>query len=136
MLFIDTGAFLARYLSNDSCHLKAAAIWKKTAGETLFTSNHVLDETLTLLSRRAGINFAADRAENIYSSPALEILFSSKEDEIAAFRVFRKYAGQNVSFTDCVSFVLMRRHGITRAFTFDHHFARAGFHTIGGEGES
>ena len=67
MLFIDTGAFLARYLSNDSHHLKAAAIWKKTAGEALFTSNHVLDETLTLLSRRAGNNFAADRAENIYS---------------------------------------------------------------------
>ena len=136
MLFIDTGAFLARYLSNDSYHLKAAAIWKKTAGEALFTSNHVLDETLTLLSRRAGSNFAADRAENIYNSTALEILFSSKEDEIAAIRIFRKYADQNVSFTDCISFVLMRRQGITRAFTFDHHFAQAGFRTIGVETES
>ena len=136
MLFIDTGAFLARYLSGDSCHLKSAAIWKKIAGEALFTCNHVLEETLTLLSRSAGYNFAADRAQNIYSSPALEILFSSKEDEIAAIGIFRKYADQTVSFTDCISFVLMRRQGIKRAFTFDRHFAHAGFRAIGVETES
>jgi predicted nucleic acid-binding protein len=33
MLFIDTGAFLARYLSGDSNHLKSAAIWKKSLGK-------------------------------------------------------------------------------------------------------
>ena len=75
--FIDTGAFLARYLSGDSCHLKSAAIG-----------------------------------------------------------IFRKYANQNVSFTDCISFVLMRRQGIKRAFTFGRHFAHAGFRAIDVETES
>jgi len=32
-----------------------------------------------------------------------------------------------VSFADCVSFVLMKNHRLKRAFTFDHHFALAGF---------
>jgi predicted nucleic acid-binding protein len=73
---------------------------------------------------------------NIYNSPALEILFSSKEDEIAAIGIFRKYSGQKVSFTDCISFVLMRRQGITRVFSFDRHFEHAGFRTIGVETES
>jgi predicted nucleic acid-binding protein len=131
MVFIDTGAFLARYLSNDACHQRATAIWKRIAGQALFTSNHVLDETLTLLARRAGSRFAADRADNIYASVALDILYSTKDDEIEAIRLFRKYSDQDVSFTACVSFVLMHRHGIAAAFTFDHHFLVAGFRTLG-----
>jgi uncharacterized protein len=34
------------------------------------------------------------------------------------------------SFTDCVSFVTMRRAGVTRAFTLDHNFAEAGFEIL------
>jgi uncharacterized protein len=118
-------------LSNDAYHPRASAVWKKLSDGPLFTSNHVLDETLTLLARRAGIRFAADRAENMYASQALEILYSTKDDECEAIRLLRKYSGQNVSFTDCVSFVLMKSHRIATAFTFDHHFQQAGFRTIG-----
>ena len=48
-------------------------------------------------------------------------------DETRAVDLFEKYSDQAVSFTDCVSFVLMRRHAIESAFTFDQHFERAGF---------
>jgi predicted nucleic acid-binding protein len=41
--------------------------------------------------------------------------------------LFAKFADQRVSFTDCVSFILMRRHRLARAFTFDRHFGDAGF---------
>ena len=126
MLFVDTGAFLARYLGQDAYHRRAVAFWKKLARARLFTSNHVLDETLTLLARRAGNQFAADRAENIYASQTLEVLYSTKDDELEAIQLLRKYSDQNVSFTDCVSFVLMKRCRITTAFTFDQHFIRAG----------
>jgi predicted nucleic acid-binding protein len=46
---------------------------------------------------------------------------------LGALERFEKYADQNVSFTDCVSFVLMQKHGIRTAFSFDRHFAMAGF---------
>ena len=36
-------------------------------------------------------------------------------------------AAQGVSFTDCISFVLMAGHGIRTAFSFDNHFLLAGF---------
>lgn len=36
-----------------------------------------------------------------------------------------------MSFTDCLS--LMRRHRIRRVFTFDRHFALAGFEAVPGE---
>jgi len=131
MVFIDTGAFLARYLANDGHHQRAIAIWKRMRSEALVTSNHVLDETLTLLARRAGNRFAADRADNIYASEMLEIAYSTREDESEAIRLLRKYADQQISFTDCVSFVLMKSRKISTAFTFDQHFQQAGFRTVG-----
>jgi predicted nucleic acid-binding protein len=129
VIYIDTGAFLARYLGSDQYHEKSLKFWNDLSNfnENCFTSNFVLDETLTLLARRAGYNFAAERAHILYSSKALTILRPTHEDEIAAIELFEKYADQEVSFTDCVSFVLMKKRKITRVFTFDEHFQLAGF---------
>jgi predicted nucleic acid-binding protein len=41
----------------------------------------------------------------------------------------RNFAGQ-AGIVDCVSFVVMRRLGITDAFSNDKHFQAAGFHTL------
>lgn len=132
MIFIDTGAFLARYFSHDQYHNNAKAIWKKISSshESCFTSNFVLDETITLLGRRAGYDFASQRAKNIYASQALTIFRPDKKDELRALDYFGKYADQQVSFTDCISFVIMRREKINRVFSFDRHFLLAGFQLV------
>lgn len=129
MIFIDTGAFLARHLSNDQHHSRAVVFWAsiQKTNETCVTSNFVLDETFTLLGRRAGYSFAAQRAINIYASGSLIILRSDKEDELKAIDFFKKYSDHRLSFTDCVSFVLMRKRNIKKVFTFDHHFQMMGF---------
>ncbi len=129
MIFVDTGAFLARWVEKDQFHRRAQGAWKELERrpEGVFTSNFVLDETLTLLARRTSYTFSAERAEALYSSRLLTILRPQTADELGAVDLFRKLAGQEVSFTDAVSFVLMRRHGFTRAFTFDRYFAAAGF---------
>lgn len=129
-VFVDTAGFLARWLPRDANHRKAVAAWSRIAGRRLFTSNHVVDETLTLLARRASYAFAREKAESIFASVALEILYSTREDELEALTLFGKYADQEVSFTDCVSFVLMKRHHVSTAFTFDRHFALAGWRQI------
>jgi predicted nucleic acid-binding protein len=61
------------------------------------------------------------------ASRVLTILRPDARDEAAAVALFRKLADQELSFTDCISFALMGRHRITRAFTFDRHFEAAGF---------
>lgn len=129
MTFIDTGAFLARYLPGDQHHKTATALWNKihTTPEPCATSNFVLDETFTLLARRASYAFAAEKARLIYASSALKILRPDALTERAAVNWFDKFADQEVSFTDCVSFALMREAGIQTAFAFDAHFERAGF---------
>jgi predicted nucleic acid-binding protein len=130
MTFIDTGPFLARWLPRDEHHRAALAAWEKLSGRALYTSSHVVDETITTLGRKASYAFAADRAESIFASTALEILYANREDELEALRLFRKYADQEVSFTDSISFALMRRYKIQTAFTFDRHFRLAGWKIV------
>lgn len=129
MIYIDTGAFLSRYVANDQYHHRAVKAWKRIARERTrcFTSNFVLDETLTLLARRAGYAFAAERAGIFYDSAVLTILRPDRDDEISALEYFQKYADQKVSFTDAVSFVLMRKAKLKRVFSYDRHFQHAGF---------
>jgi predicted nucleic acid-binding protein len=82
---------------------------------------------LTLLARRTDYHFAAERGRELLNSPRLAVLRSTEHEDAAAVEVFEKFADQRVSFTDCISFVLMKAHRIKRAFTFDRHFHLAGF---------
>ncbi len=129
MIYIDTGAFIARYVKGDQHHDEARETWASIAKNALriFTSNFVLDETLTLLARRSSYEFSAQTGRLILASRAISVLRPIPADELEALRLFEKFADQKVSFTDCVSFVLMRRNRLTKAFSFDHHFTQAGF---------
>lgn len=129
MIFVDSGAFIALWLAGDGLHARAVACWDKLkdARERLFTSDLVLNEVVTYLGRRAGGRFAAARGRSVLGSEALKMLRPEARDEFAALALCEKYADQGLGFTDAVSFVLMRRHGIRRAFTFDSHFALPGF---------
>jgi predicted nucleic acid-binding protein len=129
VIFVDTGAFLARHLSRDQHHAEAVAGWQALASSRLdcCTSNFVLDELFTLLGRRAGYAFAAERARALYASSVLTILRPDRDCEIAAIAWMEGYADQQVSYTDCVSFQLMQDHRIESAFTFDRHFELGGF---------
>src|SRR3989338_4611678 len=104
MILIDTGAFLARYITQDQFHTRSLRLWEKIQqdGRRCFTTNFVLSETLTLLARRGGYTFAAEKAQIFYSSTALNILRPAEEEELAAVHLFKKYADQNVSFNDCL----------------------------------
>lgn len=129
MIFIDTGAFLARFVQRDQYNAPCIQAWDELQRSRVqcVTSNFVLDETFTLLARRTDYAFAAQRARNLLGSRELRILRPSQEEERAALDWFEKFADQRVSFTDCVSFVLLRRNRIDRVFGFDRHFALAGF---------
>jgi hypothetical protein len=129
VIFIDTGAFLARYIERDQYH-DAATKHRRTLWNDrrrCFTSNFVLDETITLLARRSTYQFAAERARNLFESTSLSILRPDANDELAALELFQKYADQSVSFTDCVSFVLLAKQNLKCVFSFDRHFTVAGF---------
>jgi predicted nucleic acid-binding protein len=112
VIFVDTSAFIARYLVRDQFHNAASDYWKSLASSSVgcVTSNFVVDEVVTLLSRRTTTHFAAERARQIYSSRVLHIFRPDEADETSAVAILEQYADREISFTDCVSFALMRRH--------------------------
>jgi len=124
MIFIDTGAFIARYIKNDNHHFEAINKWDNLIKrkKKLFTSNHIIDETITFLARKTNYLLALDKGRRIYSSNLFDILRTNLEDEIRALRYFEKYADKKISFTDCLSMALIERYRISKIFTFDSHF--------------
>ena len=129
MIFIDTGAIVGRLVTRDQYHLAATDFWNELASAEVscITTNLVMAEALTLVGRRTSYRFAAEQARELYSSDILRITRPTHTDEINAVNLFEKFSDQRVSFVDCVSFVVMRRHKVEEVFGFDQHFSSAGF---------
>ena len=131
MIFIDTGAFIARYMKYDQYHQLAMKKWGSILkSPDLYTSNHVIDETITFLLRRTDPDFAVEKAEILLSTDVIHTLRSDQEDEQEALEILKRYKDQKLSFTDCITSALMKRYKIDRIFTFDSHFRLFGYHVL------
>lgn len=93
------------------------------------TSNFVFDETITL-TRRLGYDVARTVGETLRSPSAVELVRAGHDDEEAAWALHGARPDRLWSFTDCVSFVVMRRLGLTVAVSLDDDFAQAGFEVL------
>jgi uncharacterized protein len=126
-VFVDTSAFLAVLDAGDRNHGYAARVWAQTveSGDTIVTSNYVVVETMALLQRRLDTQtvrrFHADIMPAAYVEWVEEAVHSVGVSAVLAS------GRRGPSIVDCVSFELMRRLDIPKAFSFDKHFADAGF---------
>ena len=130
-IFVDTGAFLAKELAADQHHEEAVRLWNKyyAEGAAFYSSEHILDETMTLFARRTNASWAASWGKDVMGA-GIEWLNTEPKDLVHAMDLMKKYADQAVSFTDCLSFVIMRKIGIRECFAFDRHFQAAGFRPV------
>ena len=136
MIFIDTGAFISKYIENDQYHNKSLTVWDKIIGKSeLYTSNHIIDEIITFLMRNTTPSFTIEKANLLYQTDVYKILHSDIEEELHALRILEKYQDQDLSFTDCLTVSLMKRHNIKEIFTFDRHFKLFGLNLIGLQGK-
>lgn len=132
-VFVDTSFFKGLLDPADDFHQRAKNSWQKLKEEdtTIIASNYVLDESFTLIRLRCGIKIVDKLREDIIkSSHVIKIMRVTVADEANAWKWFIK-DWSKLSFTDCVSFALMKRLDIVRVATFDEHFKKAGFTTIG-----
>jgi predicted nucleic acid-binding protein len=134
-IFIDTGAFLAKFLINDQHHKSAIITWNKLqkVKDRFFTTNFILDEMITLLGRWVSEDFSLEKAYSIYNSRSFVILRPDEFDELKALEYYKKFKDKKIGFTDCISFTLMKKHRIEQVFSFDRHFTDVGFKNIGME---
>ena len=131
-IFIDTSAWDAIEDSGDPNHELALAFKDDLPNNChLITSNYVLDETYTLLLLNVGYERTVAFQRNISELLQTGILAvvhvtSSLCDE--AWDVFKRFnVDKKWSFTDCVSYVVMKQFDIDIVFAFDRHFEQMGF---------
>ena len=135
MVFVDTSALYAVLDRNDENHGKAAKAWARllTSAVPLFTHNYVLVETAALAQHRLGI--PALRAVHERMIPVLQIYWVHESHHRTATEMVMTTGRRKLSLVDCVSFVVMREHGVADAFCFDNHFREQGFRSIDADGD-
>ncbi|RLG28276.1 VapC toxin family PIN domain ribonuclease [Methanosarcinales archaeon] len=124
-IFVDTGAWYALPDISDANH-RAAAKFKDSLARPLMTSNYVVDAVITLVRNRLGYKVAIDIGQKLWGKSIANLIRVMLRDEIKAWDVFVQYCDKNLSFTDCTSFALVKRIGITAVFAFDEHFKQHG----------
>jgi predicted nucleic acid-binding protein len=82
---------------------------------------------MVLLHHRGGTEFAIRWAEAHLEGKVISWLPINAPVRRSALPWMKKFADQAVSFVDATSFVLMRQESIRHVFSFDRHFAAAGF---------
>ena len=125
-LFVDTSAWFAYVNRDDPDHERVARALEEFPG-ILLTSSYVFDETVTLLLARLGHEVAARTGEFLLDPDMTAFVRVTPEDERNAWRLFLARPDKTYSFTDCTSFVLIRRLGLQDVAALDLDFRREGF---------
>jgi predicted nucleic acid-binding protein len=120
-LFVDTSAWYALLDKSDANH-HAAVKFKDSLVHPMMTSNYIADEVITLVRSHLGYEVAIEIGQKLWDESIANLIRITLQDEKRAWEIFMNYNDKSFSFTDCTSFALMERLGITEAFAFDEHF--------------
>jgi predicted nucleic acid-binding protein len=131
-VFVDTSAWVALADKDDSHHRDAASSYPSIFKnhKSLVTSNLIIAETYILLLKELRHRAAIEFLERIKASPRILRVYSNEGVETEAEGILAKFTDQDFSYIDAVSFVMMKRQKIRKAFCFDKHFVTAGFTNI------
>jgi predicted nucleic acid-binding protein len=126
-LFADSFYFFAVVNRGDPAHAKALALSASFKGR-LVTTAWALTEFADGMSRPVAnrplfLQILAD----LRARPDTLILPTTDQLLQDGIDFYSQRPDKELSLTDCISFVVMTREGITEALTGDHHFEQAGF---------
>jgi len=131
-IIADTSGLYALVDRTDPHHARAANFLKShAAAGSLLISNHVFDETMTLVKARLGMTTALQLGLRLRNSRFVEMVIFSAAEEQETWRIFSSYTDKGWSYTDCACLVLAQQRNTQQAFTFDHHFTQMGLISAG-----
>lgn len=150
-VFADSSGFIAVFSGRDMRHVAAEQAYRRliSARLQIVTTNHVVDEVCGWLRKygrqehQSAVRFGEfvlrsmhpvlpeDVPHGVPAGTQRLLVYSTPDIERLAWDIFTKYDTAGFSFTDCVSFAVMRELGIRKAFTYDEHFEMMGFERIG-----
>lgn len=124
-IIVDTSALYALVDRNDLNHERAARFLKtEAAAHRLVVSNHVFDESMTLVKMRLGMASALQLGMRLRNSQLVEMVIFTGAEEQLLWRIFTQYQDKEWSYTDCSCLVLAQQRKTDLAFAFDHHFTQ------------
>ncbi|HET6572571.1 MAG TPA: PIN domain-containing protein, partial [Fimbriiglobus sp.] len=113
------------FIPTDPDH-RAAYDWMAANRTPLITTDYAIDETLTLMRARRQHRKAVDFGSDVFGGSLADVHYLTPADIAVAWDVFRQFADKDWSFTDCTSYVVIARLGLSAAFSFDQHFRQFG----------
>jgi predicted nucleic acid-binding protein len=132
MLFIDTWGWVALHNKREIRHEAVKSYYQqhRLSGREFFTTDYVLDETLTLIFRRLPLQLAKISMESINNAIAqgylhVEWVTPFRFEEAKKMRL--KFDDKpRISFTDLTSMTVMKELGLRDIVTADEHFEHVG----------
>jgi predicted nucleic acid-binding protein len=129
-VFLDTAGLLALWDMSDQWHAAADKAYSQLREDRrgLVTTTFVLLECGHAAARRP-YRAAVDELRQRMESSGM-LITPGEEDWREAWAAYRRGELGRAGIVDHVSFAVMRRLGLSDAFTHDHHFRAAGFQTL------
>ena len=128
-VFLDAAYLIALALPGDQHHLPARHI-SQTLNEArtrIVTNRAVLLEVGNALSKTKYRPVAVSLLDAFEKTKLVKIIPVTEELSRVGWDLFRRRPDKEWSWTDCISFFVMRERGIRQALTTDEHFEQAGF---------
>lgn len=127
-VLVDTSAFLAHVNADDDNHHRARATFASLRDQPVVTNNYVVIETAAVVQNRHGIHVVRQFFDDVL--PPIGVLWVDEDTHRTAVTAHLAAARRSVSLIDRVSFEVMRRRRIRRAFAYDNNFRRHGFELV------
>jgi len=130
--FVDTSGWVALFVKNDKFHGHAKEVFKsiQDADTVLYTSDYVIDETVTTIRMSSNHRQSLIALEAIMDSQMTSIVYVNPDYFLKTTQLYQKYKDQPYSFTDISSFVVCHDLRVKNVFSFDSHFRIAGFNLL------
>ena len=131
-LFVDTSGFYSLLVKRDDQHREASRVLRESRRRKnrFVTTDYVLDETATLFKARGQNHLAAVLLDIVFASVACTVHWTDEAWFRATCSFFVKHEDQAWSFTDCLSFLVMKDRRLSESLTKDAHFQEAGFYPL------
>ena len=125
-VFADTYYYLALLVARDETHRAAVELTRQLRGQ-IVTTGWVLMEFANAVSKSRRRHYFPSLWDDLKQNPQMLIIPSNEALFDEGIELYRSRPDKDWSLTDCISFLVMEREGITEALTGDHHFEQAGY---------
>jgi predicted nucleic acid-binding protein len=129
MNFIDTSYLVAMAVRGDGLH-RLAMQWTSALRGPFLTSEFLLLEFINSLSSPSLRGRAHRFIDGVRSNASVEVEPVTAELLRAGVELHKSRPDKSWSLTDCTSFIIMTRRGVSDALTHDQHFEQAGFRAL------